>query len=522
MHVRKSLSGIVVAALAGSALAFTATPALAATQADDPSFTPVAIDLIGVGSDTIQTTLHYLAEGATVNGTAVPGWNAQSPAPANRIASFAALGGGTITLPSGDVNRPNGSGAGKALLYGAGDNADIDFARSSSAINATEKQAGLQAFPFALDTLKMAVSNSVPSHAPAALTNDQIVGIYKGDITDWSAIGGTAGEIAPKIPQPGSGTRSFFESQLKSMNGGVAVTYGANVAEVQEHDDTPIKNDPNAIAPFSVGRAALLGTTLRLESGFSALRALYDVVRGTDQGNPAIQAVFGEDGFVCSTAARPLIEASGFQQLATPAHGGVCGAPTSDPTSNFTLNEQVATASTLAASSPSARTAHLVARATGSTSPQGAFDFYEGDTLLQSGVPLVSGQATYDVTGAAPGSHTYTAMFVPADGFDASEATDSVVVKTSSKITESFASKVKKGKRAKGTVTVALAGVGNSATGLVKVLKGHKVIGKGKLSGGRVTIKLAKLAKGKNKLKAVWAGNSAAAGSTKKFTITQK
>ena len=522
MFVRKSLSGIVVAALAGSALALTATPALAATQADDPSFTPVAGDLIGVGSDTIQTTLHYLGEGATLNGTVVPGWNGQSPAPAQRIASFAALGGGTIALPGGDINRPNGSGAGKALLYGAANNLDIDFARSSSAINATEKQAGLQAFPFALDTLKMAVSNSVASHAPASLTKDQIVGIYKGDITNWATIGGTSGTIAPKIPQPGSGTRSFFESQLKSMNGGVAVTYGSNVAEVQEHDDTTIKNDADAIAPFSVGRAALLGATLRLEDGFSADRALYDVVRGTDQGNAAIQAVFGEDGFVCSTAARPLIEASGFQQLATPAHGGVCGAPTSDPTDNFTLNEQVVTSSTLSVSSPSARAAKLVAGVSGATSPQGAFDFYEGDALLQSGVPLVSGQSTYTVTGATPGSHAYEAVFVPADGFDPSEATASGVVKTSSSISESFPSKVAKGKRVSAMVSVVLAGVSGPATGLVKVLKGSKVLGKGKLSGGTVKIKLAKLSKGKSKLKAVWGGNGVAAGSSKSFTIKQK
>ncbi len=512
MFVRKSLSGIVVAALAGSAIAFTALPSSAAVDADDPTFTAVSGDLIGVGSDTSQHALHLLAGG----------WNDQSPAPTFRVASFSATGGGTITLPSGDINRPNGSGAGKGLLYGAGNNTDVDFARSSSALNDAEKQAGLKAFPFALDTLSMAVSNSVPSHAPTALTEAQIVGIYSGSITNWSDVGGTAGVIAPKIPQAGSGTRSFFVAQLKRMNNGVDVTLAGSVTPVQEHDDTPIKDDANAIAPFSVGRAALLGTTLRIEDGLAAKRALYNVVRGTDLANADVQTVLGEDGFVCSTGARSLIEAAGFQQLATPAHGGVCGEATSDPTSVFTLNQQVATASTLVASSPSARTAHLVASATGSTSPQGAFDFYEGDTLLQAGVPLVSGQATYDVTGATPGSHTYTAKFMPADGFDPSEATDSVVVKTSSTLTESFPAKVKQGKRAKGTITVALAGVDDSATGLVRVLMGHKVLGKGQLSGGSVTIRLAKLPKGKNMLKAVWAGNSVATGSTKKFTITQK
>lgn len=514
MFVRKTLSGIVVAAVAGSALAFTAAPALAATDVDDPSFAPVAGDLIGVGSDTSQHAIHLLAEA----------WNSQTPAPPVKVASFAATSGGTITLPSGTINRPNGSGAGKALLYGSGNNTDIDFARSSSANSTAETQAGLKAFPFALDTLALAVSNNVPSNAPATIAAADMVKIYNGTYTNWNQLPGAtgAGVIAPKIPQAGSGTRSFFVAQLKAANGGVDVTLASSVAEVQEHDDTLIKNDPNAVAPFSVGRARLLGTTLRVEQGFSANRALYNVVRGSDLGSPLIQGAFGENGFVCSTDARPLIEQAGFKQLATPAHGGACGAATTDPTSNFTLNEQVVTTSSLTGTSTSAGTAKLVATVTGSTSPQGSFDFYEGDTLLQAGVPLVSGQATYTVTGATPGSHDYKAVFDPADGFEPSEATASVVVKTSSTVSETFPASVAAGKRATGTVKVVLNGVSDSATGLVKVLKGSKVLGKGTLSGGVVKIKLAKLTVGKNKLKAVWGGNAVAAGSSKTFTIKQK
>ncbi|NHA00346.1 hypothetical protein G5V59_10135 [Nocardioides sp. W3-2-3] len=163
-------------------------------------------------------------------------------------------------------------------------------------------------------SLSMAVSKNVVSNAPATLTPAQIVGIYKGEITNWSQVGGTAGVIAPKIPQGGSGTRSFFVAQLKAMNGGVDVTLAASVAEVQEHDDTAIKSDPNAVAPFSVGRASLLGDTLRIEGGWTAQRALYNVVRGADVANDKVQAVFGSTGFFCSDAARAPIEAAGFKQ----------------------------------------------------------------------------------------------------------------------------------------------------------------------------------------------------------------
>lgn len=513
MFPSRILAGTTGVALALSAVVLSGAPAFAA-DADDPAFTPVAADLIGVGSDTSQHAVHVLEQA----------WNAQTPAPAFKVASFSATGGGNITLPSGDIARPNGSGAGKALLYGAGNNTDIDFARSSSAISATEAAAGLQAFPFALDTLAMAVSNSTPSNAPASLTGAQILAIYKGDVTNWSQIDASkSGVIAPKVPQAGSGTRSFFLAQLQALNGGTAVTLAASVAEVQEHDDTLIKNDANAIGPFSVGRAHLLGTTLRIETGWSADRALYNVVRGTDLGNAKVQAVFAEDGFVCSTAARSLIEDSGFQQLATPAHGGVCGQATQSPTSNFTLNQQVVTTTALTVTSKAAGKAFLVAAVTGSTAPDGTVTLYDGATPLVTDAPLVSGQASFTASGLAVGDHSFRAAFTPAGGsvFEASEDTTTGYVKDGASATETFPAKVAKGAKAKGTVTVTQT-AGGKATGSVKVKRGTKVVGQGTLKKGKVTLTLAKLPKGKNTLKIVYAGDAHTAGSTKTFTLTQK
>ena len=305
MYQSKSLSALVAGSLAAAALTLAAGPAHAATDPDDPTFTPVSADLIGVGSDTSQHALHLLGEGTTIDGVAVPGFNADHPG--SRIASYAATGSGDLTLPDGQVldPRPNGSGAGKGRLYGANNAPEVDFARSSSALNTTEIGVGLKQFPFALDTLAMAVSSSTASNAPTSLTPAQIVGIYDGSITNWSAVVGTAGVIAPKIPQGGSGTRSFFEGQLKSMNGGASVSLAASVKEVQEHDDTLIKDDPNAIAPFSTGRAKLLGATLRIEEGWKADRALYNVVRGEDVGRADLLAAFGENGFVCPPRCPP-------------------------------------------------------------------------------------------------------------------------------------------------------------------------------------------------------------------------
>lgn len=511
MFVRTSLAGAVAAVLAGSVVALTPGSASAvwAPQPDDTTFTPTVADIVGAGSDTSQHAMKLFADA----------WNNSGQAPV-KLANFAATGGGTIPLPSGEINRPNGSGAGKALLYGASNNTDIDFARSSSGPSTAETQAGLQNFPFALDTLVMAVSGTVTSNAPTTLTEAQIVDIYSGEIENWSEVGGTAGVIKPMIPQAGSGTRSFFTSQLTRMNGGVAVTLAATVTEVQEHEDDPIKADPNAVAPFSEGRAGLTPGTLRLEQGFRADRALYNVVRGTDLGNPLIQAAFGEDGALCSTEVRPLIEAAGFKQLATPANGGVCGQPTQTSTTNFKLNELVATTTTLDVTSPKGGSAKLVATVAGSSAPQGSVDFFEGDEEVASNVPLVSGQASTTLNGVTPGEHTYTAVFTPAEGFEASEAESTVVVKAVAKVAESFPATVAKGKKAKGTVTVSATGA--SATGKVSIMKGQKVLKTAQLKGGKATIILPKLAKGTNKLKAVYAGNAGVAGASKSFTIKQK
>ena len=517
MFVRTTLAGVVTAALAGSAIALSAGAAHAATDPDDPSFTPVAGDLIGVGSDTTQHAMHLFAEQL---------WNADSANSSHKIASFAATGGGTVTLPTSTPTRPNGSGAGKGLLYGAGNNPDVDFARSSSANNATETSNGLQMFPFALDTLVMAVSNNVTSHAPAALTQAQIVDIYKGNITNWADVGGTSGTIKPRIPQSGSGTRGFFLAQLKAMNGGVDVDLGGSVAEVQEHDPAPIQDDPDVIAPFSKGRAGLAGTALRIETGWSADRAVYNVVRGADVSDDLIQAAFGSDGALCSTDARPLIEEAGFEQLATPDHGGVCGAPTQTATSNFATNQQVVTTTTLAGSSPAPGKVTLVASVTGATSPSGTVDFFEGETKVASNVPLTSGAATAMLSGLAQGSsHTYTAMFTGDEGsvFEPStsgEATVKVKSVVRSSVSETFPATIAKGKLAKGTVTVKAAGA--TPTGKVTIKKGAKVLKTATLKGGKATITLPKLAKGKNTLTAVYAGNASVKGSSKTFTIVQK
>lgn len=332
--MKRSKVSILGGALLAGALAITlATPAAA-----DP--TPQPKDVVGVGSDTSQFAVNYLADGVTSGGSFNPGFN--STASGARLFSFDALkadGPATIVLKAGTaaINRPNGSTAGKNTLYGSGNNASVNFARSSSGPNAAQNAAGLWHVPFAVDGLKLAVATT--SNAPASISPAQLVQIYSGAVTNWNQIGGSDGVIVPMIPQTGSGTRTFFIDQLTLANGGTPVTLAGTVVEVQEHDAAPVAASANAVVPFSTGRFAT-ATGIKLTTGagsFAANRALYNVVRGADLTQPWFTAVFGENGFVCGASAKPLIEASGFQQLATSLDDGVCGVPVQAATTNFTV-----------------------------------------------------------------------------------------------------------------------------------------------------------------------------------------
>ena len=83
MSVRRLLAGVADrVALVGRALA------LAAPAHADPTFVPVAADIVGVGSDTTQFALTYLADG----NAGIAGYNAGRPP--RRLVSFDATGGG--------------------------------------------------------------------------------------------------------------------------------------------------------------------------------------------------------------------------------------------------------------------------------------------------------------------------------------------------------------------------------------------------------------------------------------------
>jgi hypothetical protein len=127
----------------------------------------------------------------------------------------------------------------------------------------------LHVYQIATDSLGMAVNASATDAPTAGLSAQELVAVYQCTTTTWNALpGNSAGSTAtihPLLPQSGSGTRNFFLAALQAANGGTAITPGACVRTVQEHDPEGIYTDPSpadAIEPFSGGKLSMLNTNV--------------------------------------------------------------------------------------------------------------------------------------------------------------------------------------------------------------------------------------------------------------------
>lgn len=369
MRKRTLRLGLIAATTAAAAMG----PLLAAPKAF-ADYAPNSGDVVGVGSDTLQNMLDFAADGdnyadpgynqignknklANFDATAdanvrlaygVDGGQAAQTTCSPGTGSTAGTGNATTTntgvpcvlnptivLRAGTlaVQRPNGSGAGfKALEQdivagnNGGTNEVINYSRASAAqsvgvtLPATSTTPGgyqgIDQLEIATDTLPMLETTSPVSHA-VPLSAAQLNLIYaanSGSCLTWNdpRIGGTSPDtIIPIIPQVGSGTRSFFLSQIGLSAPGTCAQVG------EENDPTALgdqSSPADAIEPMSAGRLDLylgenasgssLGTPYFLDpscaylSGASAC-GTGSVSGGTWQTNsvvPAVKPITGTPG----------------------------------------------------------------------------------------------------------------------------------------------------------------------------------------------------------------------------------
>ena len=137
-------------------------------------------------------------------------------------------------------------------------NGDADFGFLSRDLKPEEK-ARLTSIPYAGTGTGLAVN---PLNVIGSLTKEQVRKIYAGEITDWSQVGGQAGEIRPLVRENGSSTRASFEAYF--FDGKPA--YGKNVIEVVESGPTyqAIRDFKSAIAMITIQKSTADDPTLRL------------------------------------------------------------------------------------------------------------------------------------------------------------------------------------------------------------------------------------------------------------------
>ena len=136
---------------------------------------------------------------------------------------------------------PTGSGTG----IEAAANGTADIGLSSRALTDEEISSGLVGTEVALDGIAVIVNADSPV---ADLSVEQIAQIFTGEITDWSEVGGDAGEIACIGREANSGTRDGFES--------ITDTKDACVLS-QELNSTGAVIQAVASSPNAIGYASL-------------------------------------------------------------------------------------------------------------------------------------------------------------------------------------------------------------------------------------------------------------------------
>ncbi|MGK7944178.1 MAG: phosphate ABC transporter substrate-binding protein [Microcystaceae cyanobacterium] len=148
---------------------------------------------------------------------------------------------------AGTVVNTNAQGSDKgilALLTGK-----IDLAAISRPLTPEEQSQGLVAVSVAQDAIAIVVGKDNPFRR--GLNQNQVTGIFKGNITNWSEVGGSSGTIRVINRPTISGTHQAFQEQVL---GGGSFGRGNNFTMMQKDATTPIlralKTDGISYATF--------------------------------------------------------------------------------------------------------------------------------------------------------------------------------------------------------------------------------------------------------------------------------
>lgn len=203
--------------------------------------------------------------------------------------------------------NPTGSGAGIQAV--SEDRCDIGL--SSRDLKEDEAKT-LDAKVVAIDGIAMVVN---PENTVSDLTIDQIAKLYKGEITNWSEVGGADAPVVLIGREAASGTRDGFESITDTKD---ACAYAQELTSTGDVIQT-VASNPNAIGYASLAAVkdtvralkveGVSPTTETIQDGSYKIQRDFNIV--TKKGKELTGAAKAFYDFATSKEADSLIEKAG-------------------------------------------------------------------------------------------------------------------------------------------------------------------------------------------------------------------
>ena len=204
--------------------------------------------------------------------------------------------------------NPTGSGSGiQAVQEGR-----CDIGLSSRSLKDSEKESGLTGTVLAYDGIAIIVN---PENLISDLSMETIAKIYTGQITNWSQVGGSGGEIVLIGREAGSGTRDGFESitgteglcryrQELTSTGDVITAVASNPNAIGYASLASVKDTVKALSVDGVAP-----TEAAVKDGSYAVQRPFVLV--TKSGAALSETAQAFFDFAVSAAAREYISAAG-------------------------------------------------------------------------------------------------------------------------------------------------------------------------------------------------------------------
>ena len=266
----------------------------------------MALSLTACGGGSAETPASEGEETASISGTVSTNGSTSMEKVVGVLSEQFMMDNTGVTV----TYDPTGSGTGIEAVS----NGSCDIGLSSRDLKEEEAANGLTATVVALDGIAVIVNEACPVED---LSLEDIAAIFKGEVTDWSQLGGQAGAIACIGRESGSGTRDGFESITETEDLCVLSQELTSTGAVIE----AVKNNPNAIGYASlssaenqegiklvtVGGVACSEATV-LDGSYAIQRPFVMVTKTGAELSEAAQAFFD---FATSSAANDLIRTAG-------------------------------------------------------------------------------------------------------------------------------------------------------------------------------------------------------------------